>query len=339
MHEPQNPLASHTWFDPHDVPAMTLPVPLTQTGAPLAHEITPTLHGAGLPLHPLPAAHDTQLPEALQTMLVPQLVPAALFVSSTHVCTPVEHEVTPFLHAPPGFVAHDWPAVHSVHCPLALQTMLVPQPVPAVFTAPSTQVSAPVAHDETPLVHGLGLPVHTWPAAQAVQPPLPSQTLSVPQVVPAERLPKSTHTGAPVEQLTMPVLHGVGLVEQFAFAVQVPQAPLPSQTLSAPQTVPAGLLASSTQVCVPVAHDVMPLLHVVGFPVQGCPALHATHVPLLLQTIPTPQLVPAGVFAPSVQVVPPPLGHVVVPCLQAVGLPVQLWLATHAPQKPLPSHS
>ena len=77
-------------MDPHDTPAITLLVPSTQTGAPVAHEMTPFLHADGLPLHPAPAVHETQLPELLQTMLVPQLVPAALFVSSTHVCTPVE---------------------------------------------------------------------------------------------------------------------------------------------------------------------------------------------------------------------------------------------------------
>jgi hypothetical protein len=65
-----------------------------------------------------------------------------LFVSSTHVCTPVEHEVTPFLHAELGFVAHDWPGVHSVHWPFALQTWLTAAAVPAALTAPSTQVGA-----------------------------------------------------------------------------------------------------------------------------------------------------------------------------------------------------
>jgi hypothetical protein len=167
--------------------------------------------------------------------------------------------------------------------------------------------------------------------------PLPSQTVLVPQVVPAERLPKSRQTGAPVWQLTMPVLHAVGFVEQFAFGVQVAQAPLPSQTMLVPQVAPPVLLPPSTQVCAPVAHDVTPFLHAFGLVVQGWPALHAVQAPLPSQTMPTPQLVPAAVFAPSVQVVAVPL-HVVLPCLHAVGLPVQLWLATHAPQKPLPSH-
>ena len=166
--------------------------------------------------------------------------------------------------------------------------------------------------------------MHDWPAAQGMHPPLPSQTLSVPQTVPADRLPKSWQTGAPDAQLTIPVLHDVGFVAQFAFAVQVTHAPLPSQTLSVPQLVPPGLLTSSAQVIAPVAQDVRPLLQAFGLPVHGCPALHAAQVPPLVQTRPTPQLVPAGVFAPSMQVVVALAEHIVVPSLHAVGLPVQV---------------
>ena len=151
VHMPQNPLPSQTWLDPHDVPAMTLPVPSTQVGPPVAQETTPTLHDDGLPVHDWLAVHATHEPLPLQTMLVPQLVPGDLFVSSRQVGTPVVHDVTPFMHAAEGFVVHVWPAVHSVHWPLALQTWLVPQPVPAAFTVPSMQVGAPVEHDVVPL--------------------------------------------------------------------------------------------------------------------------------------------------------------------------------------------
>jgi hypothetical protein len=147
---PQNPLPLQTWLDPHDVPAATLPVPSTQLDAPVAQEVTPLLQDDGLPVQLLPAVQATQLPLALQTMLVPQLVPVVLLVSSRQVGTPVVHDVVPFLHAP-GLVVHAWPAVHSVHWPFALHTWLAPQPVPAVFTAPSTHVGAPVPHDVTPL--------------------------------------------------------------------------------------------------------------------------------------------------------------------------------------------
>ena len=151
MQVPQNPLPSHTWFDPHDVPADTLPGPSTHAEAPLAHEMMPLLHGDGLPLQPLPAVHDTQVPALLQTMLVPQLVPGALFVSSRQVGTPVLHALMPFTHAACGFVVHDWPAVHPVHWPFALQTWFAPQPAPAGFMVPSTQVVPPVAHEVTPV--------------------------------------------------------------------------------------------------------------------------------------------------------------------------------------------
>ena len=170
-----------------------------------------------------------------------------------------------------------------------------------------------------------------------IQPPLPSQTMPVPQAVPPDRLPKSTQTGVPVWQLTMPVLHAVGFVEQFALGVQALQLPLPSHTMLVPQLVPPTLLVPSTQVWAPVAHEVTPFLHAFGLPVQGCPALHAMQAPLPSQTMPTPQLVPPVLFVPSVQVVMLPL-QVVLPCLQALGLPVQLWFAVHTPQKPLPSH-
>jgi len=65
--------------------------------------------------------------------------------------------------------------------------------------------------------------------------------------------------------------------------------------------------------------------------------VQAVQAPLPSHTMPTPQLVPAVLLAPSVQVVALPL-QVVLPCLHGLGLPVQLWFATHAPQKPLPSH-
>jgi hypothetical protein len=158
-----------------------------------------------------------------------------------------------------------------------------------------------------------------------------------PHAVPADRLPKSRQTGAPVRQLMMPVLHAVGLVEQFALGVHAPQAPLPSHTMFAPQLVPPGLLMPSTHVCAPVAHEVTPFLHALGLPVHGWPAAQAAQAPLPSHTMPTPQLVPAALFAPSVHVVAEPL-QVVLPCLHGLGLLVQLWFATQAPQKPLPSH-
>src|SRR5438309_1944663 len=88
-------------------------------------------------------------------------------------------------------------------------------------------------------------------------------------------------------------------------------------------------------VCAPVVHAVTPAEHAPGLPVHDCPALHA---PLPSQTWPMPQPVPATRFSPSMQLVTTPV-QIVVPCLHAVGLPVQLCMARQAPQNPLPSHS
>lgn len=49
----------------------------------------------GLPVQAPPAVHDTQLPEPLQTMLVPQPVPPVLGLPSMQVMAPVVQEVVP----------------------------------------------------------------------------------------------------------------------------------------------------------------------------------------------------------------------------------------------------
>jgi hypothetical protein len=104
----------------------------------------------------------------------------------------------PFTQAAWGFVPHACPTAQIVHWPFVLHTWLVPQLEPAALAAPSTHVCAPVAHDVTPLEQRFGLPVHDEPAVQATHAPLPSQTWLVPQAVPADRLPKSRQTDAPV---------------------------------------------------------------------------------------------------------------------------------------------
>ena len=173
---------------------------------------------------------------------------------------------------------------------------------------------------------------------QTPQVPFPSQTMLVPQLMPPILLLPSAQVIAPVMQEFVPFLQMLGLPLQEPPAVQAMQVPFPSQTMLVPQLVPPILLLLSAQVWAPVAHEVVPYLHAFGLAVHGWPALQAAQVPLPLHTIPTPQLVPAALFAPSAQVVAVP-EQVVVPCLHGVGLPVQLWFATHAPQKPLPSHS
>jgi hypothetical protein len=149
VHETQVPPPSQTMFMPQLVPADLL-VPSTQVMAPVAQEVVPFLQLFGLPMHDWLGVHPTQPPEPLQTMLVPQLTPGDLLVPSTHTMTPVEQEFIPLRQ---GFELpmQDVPAVQEMHAPAPLQTMLVPQLVPAVFALPFAHVDMPVEHDAMPL--------------------------------------------------------------------------------------------------------------------------------------------------------------------------------------------
>src|SRR6476646_4472287 len=124
-----------------------------------------------------------------------------------------------------------------------------------------------------------GLPEQLCPGVQVPQKPLPSQTWFDPHGVPAWRLPApSAQVAAPLAQETVTSLHGDGLPAHALPPAQATQAPDPLQTMLLPQIVPGALLASSTQVCTPVAHEVMPLMHMAwGFVAQGCPDAQRPH--------------------------------------------------------------
>jgi hypothetical protein len=88
-------LALHTMLVPQLVPGF-LGAESTQVCAPVMHEVTPVAHTAfGFDEHVPPAVQDTQLPELLQTWLVPHDVPGDFNVPSMHVCEPVMQLVTP----------------------------------------------------------------------------------------------------------------------------------------------------------------------------------------------------------------------------------------------------
>jgi hypothetical protein len=53
------------------------------------------------------------------------------------------------------------------------------------------------------------------------------------------------------------------------------------QTMFIPQGSPADLLVPSTQAETPVAHDVIPFLHLLGLVMQGKFGVHGLHVPPL----------------------------------------------------------
>jgi hypothetical protein len=283
-----------------------------------------------------PAVQLTQLPEPLQTRLLPQLVPADLLPESTHVWLPVEQEVVP-VRQMPGLLVQAWPAVHATQPPEPLHTWLVPQLVPAgSFPVASMHTCAPELHDVVPSLHGVGLVVHAWPAVQATQLPEPLHTWLVPQLVPAALLPESAHCWLPLAQEVRPVRQMLGLVVQARPAVQSAQAPEPSHTLLVPQLVPADLLVPSTQVVVPVLQLVVPCLQMEGLLAQLCPAVHMPQKPAPSHTWLVPQLVPAALGVPSTQV-GAPVVHETTPLAQlALGLVVQAAPCVQLMQLPVP---
>lgn len=66
----------HTMPVPQEVPLATLPESV-QTAAPVSQEVFPLRHGLLATVQLAPTVQLTQLPVAPQTLLVPQLLPAA----------------------------------------------------------------------------------------------------------------------------------------------------------------------------------------------------------------------------------------------------------------------
>lgn len=90
----------------------------------------------------------TQLPAALQTRPLPQLVPGALLPFSMHTDEPLSQEVTPVAQAFEGWQVD--PLVQETQLP-ARHTRLVPQEVPLLSDAPvSTQRGVPVEQSSSP---------------------------------------------------------------------------------------------------------------------------------------------------------------------------------------------
>jgi hypothetical protein len=85
MQAPQLPVASHTWPEPHEVPAALL-LPLMHVWVPVAHEVMPLRQpGLGFEVHGWLETHVRQLPVALHTWFVPHTVPAGRLPESMHV--------------------------------------------------------------------------------------------------------------------------------------------------------------------------------------------------------------------------------------------------------------
>jgi hypothetical protein len=135
--------------------------------------------------------------------------------------------------------------------------------------------------DVVPATHGFELVEQARPAVHAVHVPVPLHTRFVPQAVPAAiAVAVSTHVWVPVAHDVVPATHGFGLVEQASPAVHETHVP-PLQTMFVPQDVPFAIaVVVSTQVCWPVAHEVVPATHLFGFVEQATPAVHEVQVEL-----------------------------------------------------------
>src|SRR4029079_158637 len=212
----------------------------------------------GLPVHAPPAEQETHAPAPLHTMLVPQLTPAALLPPSRQDWEAFEHDVVPFLQML-GLLLQVVPEVHEMHMPVPLQTMFMPQVVPAGVLPPSMQVIAPLEQLVVPVLQLVGLPLHDWPAVQATHEPAPLQTMLVPQPTPGDLLLPSLHVIAPVEQDVVPFVQTFGLPLHDWPAVHDTQPPDPLQTMPEPQLVPADFAVPFTHMDVPLEHDATPL--------------------------------------------------------------------------------
>jgi len=226
VHAPQAPEPSQTRLVPQLAPAATSVEPLVQTEAPVSQAVTPTTHRLELVVHVALAVQAAQVPAAVQTLFVPQLVPGVSLVElSTQTSVPVVQDVMPSLQAE-GLVVHAVPATQLPQLPL-LQVWPEPHCVPfGRLVVPSSHVAAPEVHETRPALHGLGLVEHAPPVVQLAHAPVPSQTRLVPQVAPAAvSLVPSTQTAAPVVHETAPSLQRLGLVAQLAPSEQVLQTP------------------------------------------------------------------------------------------------------------------
>jgi hypothetical protein len=223
------------------------------------------------------------------------------------------------------------PAVHETQLALPLQTMLVPQLVPGDLAPLATHCEAPVAHEVAPFWQG-SVGWHGVPAVQATQVPVLLQTWLLPQVVPVALVPLATHTDTPVAQDVAPVWQG--LVGWHATpSAQLTQVPVLLQTMPEPQAVPAGWLPLATQTDAPVRQEVAPAwqgLLALGW--HATPAVQGTQVPVLLQTMFVPQMVPTG-WLPLATHCADPVEQDRVPVWHRLfgwqGLPFE-----HAPQEP-----
>lgn len=167
---------------------------------------------------------------------------------------------------------------------------------------------------------------------QGMHAPLPLQMLppAVAHGVPGALLVVvAVHTGPPEEQLIIPTMQSFPLGLQGSPAGQVTQVPTVLQTVPVPHVVPAVLFAISVHTGAPEEQTVAAVLH--GFAEVQPPVAHAMQVPVVLQTIPVPHVVPGFLLAISVHTGVPE-AQTVAPVLHGfVGVQVPVAHAMHVP--------
>jgi hypothetical protein len=183
-----------------------------------------------------------------------------------------------------------------------------PHDVPFCTFPVSLQTGNPESQAIVPVLHRLLLGLQAIPVVHDPQVPL-LHTLFVPHVIPFVTLPITVHTGKPVPHAYAPILQAPA--SQVAPAMHAPHTPA-LHTLSVPHVVPFATFPVSVHICVPDAHEFVPVLH--GFVgEQIVPEVHTLHTPPL-HTFPVPHEVPFATFPVSAQTIVP-LVHVVAPVL------------------------
>jgi hypothetical protein len=135
----------------HGLPAATSVVVSTHPCAPVTHELVPTLHGAGLVLHAVPAVQGTQAPAPLHTPPAHAL-PAATLVTLPQLGPPPPQLTSPCVQ---GVGLQGALLTQEVQLP-PRQTRLRPQDVPSgCGTVVSVHDWVPVAHEVLPMRQGL----------------------------------------------------------------------------------------------------------------------------------------------------------------------------------------
>jgi hypothetical protein len=199
---------------------------------PVEQTMVPTLQTDGS--QPAPAEQVTHAP-LLQTIPPPQALPSRALPASTHMETPVAHEVLPLLQ---GLLTVQATSGVQAPQPPFLQTMLSPQLLPSATRPPvSMHAALPVAQESVPLWH-LFVGVQAAPAVQFTH--IPSlQTLPVPHGFPFAAGPEATQADAPLVQSILPILQG-SLGSHVAPGLQLTHEPSGPQTLPVPHAVAGG---------------------------------------------------------------------------------------------------